>query len=353
MYDCLFSFTFNIETDKIYIMEISFEPDYWWRLQMKHLFFFFHIIAFSAGIICTGFTIFIYNIKKDVRLKYFFFVLVAYMLILLEQTISSYSLVNSIGNANINSLTRFISGIGCGLTIYYLPVFAGSFTNKEETKNLNLIAKGLTIGFAITVVLYYSSSVKGISSIVGNSILIVAIVYSLVILVGYSKSGIDSEKSKMIRRFFLLTLLFLPYMLLDMRIENISGIGQHFPYGIFSVPMFLVALSVMVLYYGYKEFKTLFINEKSEDKIQTNRELKEDINGAPSNIEKFYDTYNITKREREIIELLTKGYSYNRISEELFVALPTVKSHVYNIYQKTGVKSKIELINLINTTKSY
>lgn len=59
--------------------------------------------------------------------------------------------------------------------------------------------------------------------------------------------------------------------------------------------------------------------------------------------------YNLTPREREIAELLIKGSSYAAIGEELFIALPTVKSHVSNIYRKVQVKNKIELLHALKS----
>ncbi|MCI4669687.1 MAG: helix-turn-helix transcriptional regulator [Bacteroidia bacterium] len=59
------------------------------------------------------------------------------------------------------------------------------------------------------------------------------------------------------------------------------------------------------------------------------------------------DNFNITKREKEVTALLMKGYSYKKIAEELFISLPTVKTHISNIYKKTEVKNKVELINLL------
>lgn len=308
---------------------------------MKHLFFFFHIISFLAGFICAGFALFIYKIKKDERVKYFLLVLLAYMLILLEQTITSYSLANSINNSNLSFLTGLTSALGCALTIYYLPNFVFSFTDKESAKISNVIVMSITGIFTASVILYYILPIKFFFNTLGNMALVASIVYSLIALSMYAKTGIDSDKRKIIMNFFTLTLVFLPYMVLDMKIERLPGIGRYFPYGIFSVPMFLLVSSILALYYGYREFKALFLAAQNEDKASVSKEGKEG----------FYIAYNITKRESEIIELLMKGYSYNRISEELVVALSTVKSHVYNIYQKTGVKSKIELLNLINNLK--
>lgn len=60
--------------------------------------------------------------------------------------------------------------------------------------------------------------------------------------------------------------------------------------------------------------------------------------------------YNFSNREQEIIKLVLQGKSNKEIEDELFIALKTVKSHLYNIYRKTNVKNRLELINKIQLT---
>ena len=52
-------------------------------------------------------------------------------------------------------------------------------------------------------------------------------------------------------------------------------------------------------------------------------------------------------QEFEIADLLIKGYSYVKICETLFISMPTVKSHVNNIYKKVKVNNKMELFNAL------
>lgn len=59
----------------------------------------------------------------------------------------------------------------------------------------------------------------------------------------------------------------------------------------------------------------------------------------------------ISPRETEVMDLLMKGSSYQQIADQLFISLPTVKTHVSNIYRKAGVSNKVGLINLINTLR--
>ena len=61
----------------------------------------------------------------------------------------------------------------------------------------------------------------------------------------------------------------------------------------------------------------------------------------------FFSKNEISKREQEIILLMLKGKSNNDIRKELFISLHTVKNHIYNIYQKLGVKNRLQINNLI------
>jgi DNA-binding NarL/FixJ family response regulator len=53
----------------------------------------------------------------------------------------------------------------------------------------------------------------------------------------------------------------------------------------------------------------------------------------------------LTKREIEVLELLSKGFLYKEIADIQCIAISTVKSHLNHIYQKLQVQNKTEAIN--------
>ncbi len=53
----------------------------------------------------------------------------------------------------------------------------------------------------------------------------------------------------------------------------------------------------------------------------------------------------LTRREEEVLDLLAKGYGNKRIAELLHVSVHTVRSHVYNVYDKLHVHNKVEALN--------
>jgi DNA-binding NarL/FixJ family response regulator len=56
---------------------------------------------------------------------------------------------------------------------------------------------------------------------------------------------------------------------------------------------------------------------------------------------------NLTKREREMLELLAKGYRYKEIAEKLFISFETVRTHIHHIYEKLHVQSRTEALNKV------
>ncbi|MBX2943267.1 MAG: response regulator transcription factor [Cyclobacteriaceae bacterium] len=59
----------------------------------------------------------------------------------------------------------------------------------------------------------------------------------------------------------------------------------------------------------------------------------------------------LTKRETEILQLISEGKTYTQISEELFISKETSKTHIKNIYSKLQVRSKSEAIARANQDK--
>lgn len=59
----------------------------------------------------------------------------------------------------------------------------------------------------------------------------------------------------------------------------------------------------------------------------------------------------LTKRETEILQLISEGKTYTQISEELFISKETSKTHIKNIYSKLQVNSKSEAIAKANLEK--
>ena len=55
----------------------------------------------------------------------------------------------------------------------------------------------------------------------------------------------------------------------------------------------------------------------------------------------------LTKKEKEILDLLSKGFLYKEIAEKTLITANTVKQHIHNIYEKLHVQNRTEAINKV------
>jgi DNA-binding CsgD family transcriptional regulator len=71
------------------------------------------------------------------------------------------------------------------------------------------------------------------------------------------------------------------------------------------------------------------------------------VDKAPSQY--FAEHFGISGRELEIVASVLEGLSNNAIAERLFISPRTVEKHLYNIYQKAGIKNRLQLFNLLRS----
>jgi DNA-binding NarL/FixJ family response regulator len=67
---------------------------------------------------------------------------------------------------------------------------------------------------------------------------------------------------------------------------------------------------------------------------------------------KLRDAVRMTKREREVIELIADGLSNKEIGQKLAVSTYTIKSHIHNVMEKLALHTRLEVANYSYTNKT-
>ena len=70
---------------------------------------------------------------------------------------------------------------------------------------------------------------------------------------------------------------------------------------------------------------------------------------------KTYDAASsaaLSLREKQILDLLSSGYTNDMIADKLCISIHTVKTHIYNIYRKINVKNRLQAVRWVNDNMS-
>jgi DNA-binding CsgD family transcriptional regulator len=68
---------------------------------------------------------------------------------------------------------------------------------------------------------------------------------------------------------------------------------------------------------------------------------------ATGGLEEIRKRARLTNRELELLILLDQGFKTKEISRALFISELTAKTHIHNIYQKVGARSRVELSKMV------
>ena len=81
-------------------------------------------------------------------------------------------------------------------------------------------------------------------------------------------------------------------------------------------------------------------------KLGTLNEEVADRSVVPS-ITQAFEQYGLTAREQEIVLHLLDGVPDAALADKLYISNSTLKKHIYNIYKKMDVNSRVQLFNLL------
>jgi len=74
------------------------------------------------------------------------------------------------------------------------------------------------------------------------------------------------------------------------------------------------------------------------------------VNGSKQS--SLMDSVRMTKREKQVIELISEGHTNKEIAQELHLSTYTVKSHVHNILEKLALSTRVQIAKYLHDSRN-
>lgn len=307
-----------------------------------------YLLAFIIGFSSIFFSIIYYIIERVSWLKYYivFLFTFAFLLLIRAVKVLTFLTIPSFMSNNIfNTLYFFTFSIAMSLMLYFIPAFLYRFLNMKWTFKENII-------YIVLSVSHFIISILGIVTmfniyIISNIIFYASIIVLFIIgFINYKKLE-DKTMKFIVKILGLITIIIYPiliYQFISYRKESYNIGSMDITFVLFYIWWNLVML-------GY--FSWYFINiVKNKNKIVnsdiqlTNSCVENEVSNNTKDMNsKTEETINLTRREKEILSYLLDGKTNKEVSLILDISLNTVNNHVANIYEKSGVKNRVELVN--------
>lgn len=302
---------------------------------MIHIIFWLYIVSLIITVLSIFSSFLIYKKIEGGWYPYFIKFLLAGGLILLSYTIffflfqytsQSSKLLNELHIYTIFTVTLYFIYV---VIILGLTIFNYSL-NKKQMIALNILFWTFFIIITITFIFFFNIKIITFYISALSFLLLILILFGF-----YNRHKFKiNTTNKILIYICFISLLLLPLDFIEYFIrKKISPGPTYIPQGIIIISIYNLIINFINLFNN--------VNLFYKKKIINNND---DYDDAP---EKFIKNYSLTDREKEIIEYLVKGYNHKDISEYLHISQRTVERHVYNVYKKCDINTKIDLVNLI------
>ncbi|MDH5718176.1 MAG: helix-turn-helix transcriptional regulator [Spirochaetia bacterium] len=312
---------------------------------MQHLFLFFFFLSLMFGLLCGGIYGFLYYKLRIRLIKYHLYFLASDMMLVFFLSLLFYDFLNiKIFESFIGMITNYVHLV----LIATGPLNVSGVLFYRELLGKSNKQKHFTI-FSILFLLPIIAVLAGMPSEVVDlkdekfyqmwlTIIFVifitfsVLIYNVALLIRNYKNITEPIRKYAAKLLLINASLILPLAITDYMVQNYQVLNAMFPSGILLQPLTFFILnffSVLVLLYA-KKISAVIISE------------------APL---AFVTSYKITEREKQIIELVIKGMQNKEIASRLFLSPSTVRNHLSHIFEKTNIKTRTQLIHLIEKMK--
>lgn len=301
---------------------------------MLHIVLALYIVCFSLGIAVLILGIMAHQRTGQIAFRHFVLLFSAAVLYLLVDILKIYDeAISGVFGGMLGFITMFFAAAANGLMGFMVPIFSFDIVDRTIPPGRSVVH------FIAAVVLIVLGALSELNR--GTFFLPSIDAIAIACVLGYGSvilaRNFDRIENPHLRSLVRNSLIFISSMLVLMLCQLLLRSLPFSPPAFRDYPIsavfFFVGSVTLLLVYG---LRYLFQPDGASPFVLP---------------ERFVQKYGISPREGEIVAMMAKGFNNRKIGETLFISALTVRNHVYHIYQKTGVRNKVQLLNLIIAPK--
>ncbi len=225
--------------------------------------------------------------------------------------------------------------LGVAITVAATPYLVAVLTATALPRAIAIAHAAWVATLAVAGALWFTGTETSASLVFVNAQMAITVVLSLAFLFRGLASIRPASARGAIRAFFALSAAFVPIFALDILVTDAPSDAFRAmakilaPVDDLSIPLYTLILNVGLFRFAARSINPEPLVERGKITEACRKE------------------YGLSTREAELVERLLDGGTNQEIADSLFISKKTVENHLYSIYQKMAVKSRVQLIRCV------
>jgi DNA-binding CsgD family transcriptional regulator len=299
---------------------------------MQHLILAFYLCALLAGTASLSQTLLLWQRHRKLVIRRYAYFLLALYLVLCGFLVDLYTRIVQVSTTiEARSIIWIFQAGGCTLYIFICPYFFHSLTGLAVPKWQRIMFFSLDAVVVAAALASIALPDFEPFSIALSGILFAMIVYGIVYLAIRLRDIGEKTLRRALAIFLGVSAVFFPLMLIDSAMSFVPVLRIFRFMNNMAQPLYFLVLNCLTIAFGLRYLNRPAYAEKDR------------LTGY------FLRAFGVTGRETQIIGQLLDGASTKIIAKKLFISPKTAENHIYNIYQKLGVRNRVQMFQLIKT----
>ncbi|NCB01312.1 MAG: LuxR family transcriptional regulator [Spirochaetia bacterium] len=292
-------------------------------MGLEGLYLILYLFAFATGCMALVLSV-VFHMRETLEWTPYFIVFLSSLLIIVLLQISIvfiHLFTSGLILLIFNYIITPVIILNAAFLIVFIPYFATWVIAQPWSAPYSIFFYSLSGVFIVLSTLDLIFIRLGLFSTLSSALFIVTLIFTISIILKNLKNIASKDVRMVCKTIIIISFSFVPLVILSLIFENLRNILY---------PLYFLGFSITIMVFLFIYFKRIpqeVVNEITLERL---------------------GEYRISEREFSVILLIKEGFTNKEIGDKLAISVNTVNNHIANIFTKTNVRSRIDLLNVLN-----